>query len=361
MRAARTAHLRGARHEKGAPNGLPATVSPEPSPSRRAQSAPASNADHLRAALRQGLQGLVDGSRPLHIGPGGDPSAPGAGHFHLAPELFLQLGGSTRFIFPQGELTLHTGEALLVPPTLRHHEQVRAGRRREPFRNLVLHAEGLALRCHLAQEVEPGRPGILHLEVSRHPEAAHVQGWLTDAARLGEGLSPVSGVASPKGDASEVTESEAAEHRPVTPADGLRQMQARTLVGTALAGVLRLLGPSLRPPPSEPPLVARLRVLVHNQLGDASLSVRALAQQSGCSADYLSHLFTRHAGEHLVAYITRLRLDRGEQLLRESALPIKAIAWACGYSTPGYFIRSFRGRHGVTPRSWRLAQRTSGS
>lgn len=41
----------------------------------------------------------------------------GAGHLHLNPELFLQVQGHTEFRFPEGQLTLRAGQALLMPPS----------------------------------------------------------------------------------------------------------------------------------------------------------------------------------------------------------------------------------------------------
>ena len=81
--------------------------------------------------------------------------------------------------------------------------------------------------------------------------------------------------------------------------------------------------------------------------------MRRLAEQSGCTPDHLSHLFSRTTGEHLASFIVRRRMERATHLLRESAMAGKEIAWACGYATQSYFVRSFRARFGVTPKVWR--------
>ena len=235
----------------------------------------------------------------------------------------LQVAGTTRFRFPDGSTTLQPGQAMLLPPRLLHAERVRPGDRREPFCNLVIYAEGDTLSCHMAREVEPGRPGIAHLEARRHGQAARIHDWLADAARL-------------------------------APARGVAAAQAHALVTAAAAGVLRALDEADREASTEPPLIARLRVMVQNRLGDPALSVQELARQSGCTPDHLSALFRRHSGEPLIAHITRLRLDRAARLLRETAMAVKEIAWACGYASPSYFIRSFRDRHAVTPKVFRL-------
>ena len=51
-----------------------------------------------------------------------------------------------------------------------------------------------------------------------------------------------------------------------------------------------------------------------------------------------------------------MRLERAAHLLRDSTLAGKEIAWACGFSSPSYFIRAFRAHYGQTPKSWRAAR-----
>jgi len=295
-----------------------------------ARAAAPERATRLRDYLAGFLDAAAQGRLPVHV-----PVVPvsgvarGAGHFHLAAELFLQVSGWTLFRFPQGEWRLRSGEALVLPPRLLHAEQVGSDGPEAPFCNVVIYAEGPALSCHLAHELAPGQPGILHLEASQHPQAARVHDWLGDAARLG---------------------------RPAGEHDTWAATQARALVSATTAGVLRALAevdPDTRP---EPSLVARARVLVQNQLGDHTLSVKRLAEQSGCTADYLSHVFSQATGEHLAGYIVRQRMERAARLLGDPALAGKEVAWACGFATQSYFIRSFRGHFGVTPQVWRAGR-----
>lgn len=286
----------------------------------------------MRSYLDDFLHRIVTGVIPVRLpGPADDSVPRVVGHFHLVPELFLQVSGSTRFRFPHTEVDLAPGEALVVPPRLLHAEEVRAGAGGEPFRNVVIYAEAPSLSCHVAHEESPGRPGILHLEVRHHAQAAHIHSWLGDAARLARGTDGATDGSLP----------------------AWSGVQTRALVSAAVAGVLQALDdaqPDARP---EPPLVARARVLIQNQLGDHTLSVRRLAAQLGCTADYLSHLFGQTAGEHLVACINRQRMERGARLLRETGMVGKEIAWACGFATQSYFIRNFRAHFGMTPKAWR--------
>ncbi|MDY0748623.1 AraC family transcriptional regulator [Paucibacter sp. R3-3] len=281
--------------------------------------------ERLREALRRFLAAAADGSLPLHLPQlASAPVARGDGHFHLSPELFLQLSGWTEFRFPgQPALRLKAGEALVVPPQLRHDERVGAARG-DRFANIVVFAEGPRVSCHLAREIAPGLPGVAHLEACDHPKAGRIHDHLFEAC--------------------------GATSTPWAAAQG------RALAAAAVAGVLDVLA-AQQPPTAEaePALVTRVRVLVQNQLGDPALSVARLAEQSGCSVDHLSQQFRQSSGENLLACINRLRIERAARLLRETSLAGKEVAWACGFSAHNYFIRVFRQQHGVTPQQWRLS------
>jgi AraC-like DNA-binding protein len=288
-------------------------------------------ARELRQALSAALGPLARGERPLLRPP------TQIGWQAGAQELFLQLSGWTQFTFPQGGCHLRAGQALLLPPHLQHAETVGADAHGADgagggFRNLLVYAEGTALSVHLADEAQPGQPGILHLEVRQLPRVAQMAQQLLAASQRHD-----------------------EDRQAGDDVDGgtLDDWRARALVSATLAQALQLLEQPASEHRDEPAAVARTRLLVKNQLGDAELSVRGLALHAACSADYLSHLFHRHGGETLIGYITRLRMERALQLLGSSRMAVKEVAWACGYNSPGYFIQTFRRLQGLTPGAWR--------
>ena len=304
----------------------------EPRPSRVELAA------RLRHCLGETIQGLASGVLDIrHPGRPVGTMPRGAGHFHLACELFVQLSGWTLFQLPQGDVRLEAGQALLIPPRLLHDERVGAGSDGQRFENLVLYAEDGALRCHLAHEASSGVPGMLHLDMCRHAQATRIQEWLSSAALAAD------------------ERKRGSPDFPVTPLDTWGRMQSRALVVAALSGVLYAIDDRPSDALPEPVLVSRVRVMIQNQLGDSTLTVRQLAEQVGCTADYLSNLFSIATREHLSSYINRLRVERAAHLLRESSLSGKEIAWACGFSSQSYFIRAFRAHFGQTPKTWRVA------
>ena len=313
---------------------------------------PASDASReLQQTLQNALVQLAQGQMELvraaaHTGWRSGWQSGCRGHYHSAPELFLQCGGWTEFQLPHSRVRLEAGQALLLPPHLQHAEVV-GGNARGPFCNLVFYAEGASFTAHLAHEVRPGVPAIRFVESRSTPEAGQLCAWLQSAAQQITSIAPIAL------DSVGMTDQNCA--RPAV-ADTLDNWRARGLVVATLSRALQLLQSAVVAPHQLPPIVARVRVLVKNHLGDADLSVRGLAQQTGCTADYLSALFHRATGEHLSAHITRLRNERAIQLLAHSELSIKEIAWACGYNAPGYFIQQFRRTYGVTPRAWRCRE-----
>lgn len=279
-------------------------------------------AEELKYHFREAYRALaLPGARIRIPGSRGLTGAPAEGHFHLRAELFLQRGGTTRFRFPDEVLDLGPGEILIVPPRLPHAETILGGG--QPFRNVVLYADEAALSCHLADGTPAAGPRIAHPEHREGPSCAPVAVWLADAVKVSLDLP----------DAGTVVVD---------------------LVRSVLGMTLKLLDLPARGD-NEPLTVVRCRRLVHEGLGDPRLSVASLAGRLGCSADYLSHLFRTVRGEKLTAYIEEQRLNRAAELLQQTAMSVKEVAWSSGYANQSYFIRCFRRRWDKSPGEWRNA------
>lgn len=99
--------------------------------------------------------------------------------------------------------------------------------------------------------------------------------------------------------------------------------------------------------------IAQVKWLVHGHLSTPDLSVAFLADQMRVSPGYLSHLFGGGADGSLIQYIHQQRVARAIEALGSNKLTISEIAWACGFSDPGYFARIFRKQTGLTPQAYR--------
>ena len=83
------------------------------------------------------------------------------------------------------------------------------------------------------------------------------------------------------------------------------------------------------------------------------LTVRALARSAGMGLSRFHEQFRWETGCTPAERLLVTRLDRAEDLLRETSLPIAEIALAVGFSDQSALTRSFRRRRGTTPAAVR--------
>jgi YesN/AraC family two-component response regulator len=72
---------------------------------------------------------------------------------------------------------------------------------------------------------------------------------------------------------------------------------------------------------------------------------------------YICDLFANHLGTTFTAYMTKLRLETAEKLLKDTKKNIKEIAWLCGYDYL-HFVKTFKKQHGFTPTEFRAEQKS---
>lgn len=106
---------------------------------------------------------------------------------------------------------------------------------------------------------------------------------------------------------------------------------------------------------THPALVAALDLMT-NHIADP-LTLSQLAQLAGVGARQIQRLFAGEMGVPMMRFYRDLRLEKAEELLRQSALPVAEIALATGFVNVAHFTRAFRERAGMAPASWRRAGR----
>jgi len=83
------------------------------------------------------------------------------------------------------------------------------------------------------------------------------------------------------------------------------------------------------------------------------LSLRSLSKQFHVDDSYLSKMFKHIVGENLMIYISRKRVDRAIELIRQGNLSLTEIAGVVGYGDYAYFNRVFRKITGKGPREYK--------
>lgn len=247
--------------------------------------------------------------------------------FHLMPELFLQVSGLTAFSFPGESFRLLPGEICVVPRGIPHGERARPFR--GPFHNFVFMFQTKFLLFHLAHNRE-GLPRALYGDSFEYP-AQRLSEYLDDAVEAFHGAGP---------------------HR---------DLRVRSFLLANLSSALAILEGERALRKDESLKVVQTRHFVATHLADQLLSVQRIAEWINCSADYLSHLFHTETGKTLSVHINDMRVQQAKALLETSGWSIKEIAWASGYSDPGYFARVFRQTTGSAPKAYRTLHPNPGS
>ncbi|MBQ8816751.1 MAG: helix-turn-helix transcriptional regulator, partial [Lachnospiraceae bacterium] len=82
------------------------------------------------------------------------------------------------------------------------------------------------------------------------------------------------------------------------------------------------------------------------------ISLELLSQEFAMSASHLSRKFKAGTGIGINEYITYVRVNHAEKLLRETELAITEVAAQCGYSDSNYFSTVFKRVKGVSPQKY---------
>jgi YesN/AraC family two-component response regulator len=78
-----------------------------------------------------------------------------------------------------------------------------------------------------------------------------------------------------------------------------------------------------------------------------------LADLASISLSHFSLIFKKYTGTSPMLYVTKVRMDKAKEYLRESRKTIGEIACAVGYPDPLYFSRVFAKETGLSPREYR--------
>lgn len=85
-------------------------------------------------------------------------------------------------------------------------------------------------------------------------------------------------------------------------------------------------------------------------------SLDDVAGAAALSKYYFTRMFTQTTGVSPMDYVTKLRIEKAVDLLRNTSLSVEEIARAVGYSSGSYFSKVFRSRVGFPPADFRLAK-----
>ncbi len=85
---------------------------------------------------------------------------------------------------------------------------------------------------------------------------------------------------------------------------------------------------------------------------EPGIGVGAIAEHLGLSEGHLSHTFKRETDYTLLGYLTRYRVHKAMELLRDCRLKVYEVAERVGYRDITYFSATFKKLTGMSPSEY---------
>ena len=83
------------------------------------------------------------------------------------------------------------------------------------------------------------------------------------------------------------------------------------------------------------------------------ISIETLAELVELSSSHFAHVFKETTGMTPLQFVTRQRVTRAQQLIRETSRSLIDVGLEVGYTSPSHFAQVFRRVVGVTPTEFR--------
>jgi AraC-like DNA-binding protein len=106
----------------------------------------------------------------------------------------------------------------------------------------------------------------------------------------------------------------------------------------------------------------RIRILlriIEEREGVLQMNSRQIGGLLGLGEARVLRLFSKEVGKTLRRHLLEVRMARAAKLLTDGVLPIKTIAFNCGYTLVTNFYRDFKSVYGTSPMRMRLMQMDS--
>lgn len=135
-----------------------------------------------------------------------------------------------------------------------------------------------------------------------------------------------------------------------------RMMATTVLLSLIRAWAANGCAPQGWPSLSNDPFLDRVVDAIHEEPG-RDWTVERLAGVSAMSRSTFAERFRAAIGRSPADYVTEVRVDAAKRML-EAGRAVSEVSRELGYASDEGFSRAFRRRTGMTPSSWRMANRT---
>jgi len=97
-----------------------------------------------------------------------------------------------------------------------------------------------------------------------------------------------------------------------------------------------------------PPALGRALAFIRDNY-TRQIQLSDVAEAAQVNTTYLSRLFTEHLKTNFIDFLTNLRINEAERLLKDKSVTVKEAAFTAGYHDPNYFTKIFKKIKGILP------------
>lgn len=90
------------------------------------------------------------------------------------------------------------------------------------------------------------------------------------------------------------------------------------------------------------------------------LTLSSIAERYHVESSYFSKIFRQETGVNLILYITKKRIEKSKEYIRDTDMNLTEAAFMVGYDDYTYFSRVFKKNEGISPRDYRNICRKEG-
>lgn len=94
-------------------------------------------------------------------------------------------------------------------------------------------------------------------------------------------------------------------------------------------------------------------ILYINEHFAEKITLESLSRDFGFSKNYICRLFQKNVNKSLNLYLTDIRLENAQKLLKDKTVLIKEVASRSGYPDYYHFSRVFKEKYGLSPKEMR--------
>lgn len=104
---------------------------------------------------------------------------------------------------------------------------------------------------------------------------------------------------------------------------------------------------------SKTDVIVKAKRYITDNYEDGKLSLTKVAEYVGLNEKYFTNRFTKETGETFSAYLTGLRIQKSQELLKTTSFKVYEISEMVGYYNVEHFNRMFKKRNGISPAQYR--------